>query len=93
MSLFCGLVADLLATVGVALASLSDSGLSDTDEGFDHARKTLPASMSVDDLFAGAGLPSRSRSRSPHRLLNDICNADGAPQDSAGDDVVGVMQN
>ena len=93
MLLFCGLMADPLATVGVALASLSDSGLSDTDEGFDRAWTTLPASMSVDDLFAGAGLPSRSRSRSPHRLLNDLCNADGAPQNSAGGDVVGVMQN
>ena len=86
-------VADPLATAGVALASLSDSGLSDTgDEGFDHAWKTIPDIYgAVDDLF-GAGLPSRSRSRSPHRL-NDICNADGAAQDLAGDDVASQVQN
>ena len=86
-------VADPLATGGVALASLSDSGLSDTgDEGFDHAWKTIPDIYgAVDDLCRGC-LPSRSRSRSPHRL-NDICNADGAAQDLVGDDVASQVQN
>ena len=58
-------LADPLAAASVALASLSDSGLSETgDEGFDHAWKTLPDIYgAVDDLFGRACLLGPDRGR------------------------------